>query len=566
MLRRPKFPLWSRLLTVGMPVFRSELRRRALGATLGLIFLLLVINGLNVVISYVTRDFMTALSRREERRFYLTAVALAGVFVVSTTAAVLARYVEERLGLMWRDWLTRRFLERYLRGRAYRRLMRREDVDNPDQRIAEDVKTFSVSTLSLVIIAFNALLAIITFASVLCSITPWLLVAAVTYALVGSAGMILVGRRLVELSNAQYRKEADFRYALVRIREHAEAVAQMAGEHDEKLRLGRLLSLVANFRRIIDVNRNLGFFVNSYNYLTQVIPVVIVAPLYVSRQVEFGTVAQSAMAFTFTLNGFSLIVSQFQQLSSYAAVVARLGTLWEATADDESVRMDAASPGQRHLVTEAEPGGRHVSYQGVTLETPTEHRVLVRQLSLEVPEGRRLIITGPNGAGKTALFMATAGLWESGSGHILRPESPHSMFLPQHPYAITGRLRDHLLYGLERAQFEDARIADVIRQVGLEEVVARVGGLDAERDWSNAMSEGELQTCALARLILARPRFAFLDQTLAMLEAAREERLYAALSRTDITYISIGDHPALFKYHELRLDLHGDGCWGLGPT
>jgi putative ATP-binding cassette transporter len=557
-----RFPLWSSLVQITVPVFRSELRRRAMGATALLTILLLGVNGLNVENSYVTRNFMTALAQRDERRFYWMAGALVAVFAISTAGVVFARYVEERLGLVWRDWLTRRFIDRYLHDRAYRRIAGRADLDNPDQRISEDVKTFSVSTLSLLVLAFDAALAIGTFSSVLCSITPWLFVAAFGYAVLGSAGMFSLGRKLAHLNNVQFRREADLRYALVRVREHAGAVAQMAGERDEKSRLKhRLQELVSNLRRVIVLNRNLGFFSNGYNYLTQVIPVVIVAPMYVRGQVEFGVVAQSVMAFTFTVNGFSLVVTQFQQLSSYAAVVARLGALWEAT------EATVVAPGEPPpLVTETEPEGHRVVYADLTLETPKDRRVLVRELSLELPMGKRLLVTGPNGAGKTALFLATAGLWDRGQGHIVRPDLPHTMFLPQQPYAIEGTLRDHLLYGVDGRAIEDDQVREALRLVELEDVLARVGGLDAERDWSNTLSEGELQSCALARMILAKPRFAFLDQALAMLEASREERLYAALAKTDITYVSIGDHPALNKFHELRLELHGEGAWAVTST
>ncbi len=333
---RAKASLLSPLLAVGLPVFRSELRRRALGATILLASLLLLICGLNVASNYVTGAFMTALANREERRFYVLAGALVLVFGGATTATAFARYIEERLGLRWRDWLTRCFLGRYLHDHAYTRLVGRDDVDNPDQRISEDVKTFTTSTLSILILLFNAVLAIVSFSSVLCSITPWLFVASLGYACVGSLGIVILGHTLVGIDNAQFRKEADFRYALIRVREHAGVVAQMAGERDEKQHLGaKLAQLVTNYRKIVDINRNLAFFVNAYNYLTQLIPVAIVAPLYVRGKVEFGIVAQSTMAFAFTVNGFSLIVSQFQQLSSYAAVVRRLGALWKATTEEE---------------------------------------------------------------------------------------------------------------------------------------------------------------------------------------------------------------------------------------
>ena len=557
-------PLRSRLVAVATPVFRSEARRRLVAGLVLLTVLLLAVNFLNVGNNYVTRDLMTALAQRQEARFYAKALTLVAIFAVSTIAAVYARFVEERLGLLWRYWLTRHFLDRYLGDRAYRRLVGRADVDNPDQRISEDIKTFTTSTLSLLILFFNAAVTIVTFSSVLGSITPWLFVAAVAYAVLGSFSAIGLGRSLVGLDNQQFRKEADFRYGLVRLREHAGSVAQMAGERDEKARLMlRLHALVANLRNIIFVNRNLGFFTNGYNYLTQIIPIAIVAPLYIKGRVEFGTVAQAAMAFTFTLSAFSLIVTQFQQLSSYAAVVNRLGALWEATTDTSPSRPDLPRKG---LVVDVDPGTHRLAYEGVTLETPRERRLLVRDLSFELHEGQRLIVTGANGAGKTALFLATAGLWEGGRGRIVRPAAPHAMFLPQQPYAVGGKLRDHLLYGLKRDSIDDERVDDVLRLVGLKGVVERGGGLEAEGDWPNVLSEGELQRFALARLLLANPRFAFLDQAASVLDAASEQQLYEALSRSDISYMSVGDHPALFAYHDLRLELHGDGAWTLTQT
>src|SRR5262249_6561029 len=240
-MRSPNPSRWSRLLAVGLPFYQSEARGRALGGLALLVGLLLTINGVNVVNSYVGRDFMTALAARRARQFYLDALALAGVFAVATVVEVFARYVEQRLGLVWRQWLTRRLLDRYLAGRAYLRLAGRHDVDNPDERISEDVKTFTATTLSILVLLVNGVLTLVACSGVLWSITPWLFLAALGYAAAGSLGTVLLGRRLVGLNHQQLQKEADFRYGLGRVREHAEAIAQMAGEGEQKGRLlGRL--------------------------------------------------------------------------------------------------------------------------------------------------------------------------------------------------------------------------------------------------------------------------------------------------------------------------------------
>jgi putative ATP-binding cassette transporter len=330
---------------------------------------------------------------------------------------------------------------------------------------------------------------------------------------------------------------------------------------------------VDNFRALIGVQRNLGFFTTGYNYLTQILPVLVVAPLYVRGEVEFGTVTQSAMAFSQVLGAFSLVVRQFNDLSAYAAVVGRLGALWQAT------EPGAAPAAPQAPAVQKVPDARRLAFEGLTLETPPPAapsgqangepaggRVLVRDLSLEVPEGKRLIITGPGSSGKTALFLATAGLWGAGRGRVVCPECPAIMFLSQRPYAKPGTLRDLLRYGLAREDVPDEELHAALAEVGLDGLARQSGGLDAVRDWSRVLTEGQRWALAFARVLLARPRFAFIDGPAGALDAADLERLYAALARTPVTYISVGDHPALDRFHDLRLHLDGAGGWRLEPA
>ncbi len=563
--------LWSRLREVGIPFFKLEDRAQAIAGLVLLLIGLVGVNALNVANSYVGRDMFSALAGRTAGRFFRFAGVLACVFAASTIVEVLNRYVEQRLGLRWRAWLTRRLVGRYLADRTYQRLIGREDIDNPDQRISEDVRSFTSMTLSFIVLLVNGIFTLAAFAGVLWSITPWLLLTAMLYAFAGTSGSILIGHRLVRLDNLQLRKEADFRFALGRVREHAAAVAQLGGEHAETARLGdRLESVVVNSRQIIGVSRNLGFFTTAYGYLTQIIPVAVVAPLYVRGEAEFGTVTQAAMAFTQVLGAFSLIATQFQQVSQFAAVIGRLGPMWEATEPEARVVEEAARAAARPEMTipavETKPNAHVLAYDHLTLQTPQNGRPLVSDLSLELPEGKRMVVAGPMGAGKSALFLATAGLWRGGAGRIVSPGPRHVMFLPYPPYTPSGRLRDLLLYGLDSGDLGDDRLLEVLREVGLERAIAEAGGLEAESDWSSVLSEGEQQALAFARLLLQNPAFAFIEHPTGSLDAEQVQRLYGALARSAITYISIGDHPALAGYHDLRLDLHGDGSWQLVPT
>lgn len=334
--------LWSRFVRIARPFYRSELRGRAIALLALLIGLLLAVSTLNVINSYVGRDFMTAINQRDNSGFRWLGGLYVGVFACSTVVAVLYRFTEERLGLLWRNWLTGHLAFRFLSGDARGRLEARGDIDNPDQRIAEDVRTFTAMTLSLLLILCNSSITLFAFCGVLWSITPWLFAAAVGYALFGTLGTLLLGKPLVSLNIAQLKKEADLRYELIRVRE--------GNEQGEDIWLReRLREAIDNMRRVITVNRNLGFFTTSYNYLIQLIPILIVAPLYIRGEVQFGQVTQSAMAFAHVMGAFSLIVLEFGRISSFAAVIIRVGSLCEALDEGSANAPAEAQPHESAL-------------------------------------------------------------------------------------------------------------------------------------------------------------------------------------------------------------------------
>jgi putative ATP-binding cassette transporter len=547
---------WSRFVRLSKPLFASEMRGRAAGGLALLLALLLTVSGLNVAISYVGRDFMTAIAERAPSRYYAAALLYLAVFAASTVAGALSRYTELRLGLRWREWLTQDFIRRYLSDHAYCRVNLKQEIDNPDQRISEDVRNFTTTSLSFAIILFSSAVTVVGFAGVLWSITPWLFVAAVLYPAFGTILAVLIGHRLVGLNNLQLKKEADLRYELVRVREHADSLALARREEREGAVLrGRLGAVVGNYRAVIDVLRNLKFFSGGYNYLTQLIPVLIVAPLYMQGRVEFGVVAQATMAFSLVFNAFSLVVEQFQDISTFAAIITRLASLAEAIDERPA----------RPTIRVKEEDGR-VAYRHLTLRTPKEGHLLIRDLTLEVPRGRCLLITGTNGVGKSALFRATAGVWEWGEGRILRPPWEQLVFLPQRPYMTPGTLREQLLDAPHADGRSEERLREVLKVLRLEPVVARVGGLGAEMDWTGTLSLGEQQLLALARLLLADPAFAFLDHATSALRESVRQCVYRRLAETAITYISVGDdHPSMLKYHDAVLELGENGEWKSGP-
>lgn len=296
-----------------------------------LVILMLSINGMNILNSYVGRFFMSSIERKDADGFAFYAWMYVAVFAVSTLVAVLFRFSEERLGLLWRDYLTRKVVGAYIDQRMYLDCEQEGNLSNPDQRMTEDVRQLTTTTLSFILMITNGTLTVLSFSGVLWAISPKLFMIAVLYAAAGSALTIWLGRPLIRLNYQQSDFEANFRSELIRLRENGAEIARTGAEAGmrEKL-LGRIDALVGNLRRIIAVNRNLSFFTGGYNYMIQLIPTLIVAPLFMRHGVEFGVIGQAAMAFATLLGAFSLVITQFQAISSYASVVTRLSEFTEA--------------------------------------------------------------------------------------------------------------------------------------------------------------------------------------------------------------------------------------------
>jgi putative ATP-binding cassette transporter len=361
---------------------------------------------------------------------------------------------------------------------------------------------------------------------------------------------ILLGRPLVGLNYRQLAREADFRSTLNHVNEHAESVALLHWEGRASARLRRRLEeLVANFRRITSINRNLGFFTTGYSYLVQLIPVVIVAPLYIRRDVEFGVITQSTIAFAQLVGAFSLILNQFQSISTFAAVVARVDALGEA--------VEHATPPDSLAIETAE-GSDQLDYARLTLREGDGALTLVKDLSASIPQGTRLLVKGPNEAARVGLFRATAGIWLWGTGKIARPSLGEILFLPQRPELPRTTLRELLVEPGRTAP--DDQILAALSAAGLEPVAERAGGLDVEQDWQNFISLGDQQLLAITRVVLARPRFALLDRVETVLAPGRFRQALERLAGNSITPIHLAEAATEAQYDAV-LEIDADGTW-----
>lgn len=538
-------------LEIGI-LFASQEGRKSILFFGLLIALLVTINGLNVLTSYVGRDFISAIENRNHTRFTREAWLYVGVFGLSTMAAVLYHYLEERLALLWRSQQTRRLIDRYLARRAYYRIEIEGELQNPDQRIADDVRAFTTTTLSFVLMTLNATFTVFAFSGVLWSISPLLFLVAVAYAACGSILAALLGKPLIGLNVRQLDKEANLRSELMHVRENAESIALLHREGQLHRRLrDRFEQLVANTRRMISVNRKLGFFTNGYNYLIQIIPALFVAPMFMRGDVQFGVVTQSATAFAYLMGAFSLLITQFQTISSYAAVVARLGKLMDA--------IDRADePTSSSLAVQMT--GERLVYDHLTLRQP-DGTLLLHDLNIAIERGTRVLIRSASGYAKTALFKATAALSADGEGTIIRPDADAMLFVPERPYLPKSTARELLQQLPRRRSLDKTEIHAVLQALQLEAVVADSGGLDVVHDWTTWVGLSEQARFIIGRVLLAQPAFVFLDRLRAAMDPTDAEQVLKLLSERGISYLMLGKPDDPRTYFDAALDIAADGTW-----
>jgi vitamin B12/bleomycin/antimicrobial peptide transport system ATP-binding/permease protein len=515
---------------------------------------------ISVLVSYVNNGLFTALQQLDPAAFLRSVLIFAVLATISVVVVLLAFYVQQRLVIRGRVWLNDRIVGDWLDGRAYHsNRFIATPVDNPDQRIQEDINTFTANSATLGIGAVRSLVSMASFTIVLWQLSGALLVFgleipramtffAYLYVIVATVIAFRIGRPLVRLNFLRERFNASFRYALVRLRDNSENVAFHRGEPVERATLGM------RFRSIIDnawaiVYRNLRFL--GFNLVVtqgaEVVPYVIQAPRFFAGAVTLGDVQQTAIAFGQVHDSLSFFRNAYDDFAIYRATLIRLNGLLDA--DEEA----------RALPTVDVEEGEGLEVRGLTVRLPDD-QVLVDDLDLHLTAGDSLFVTGRSGAGKTTLLRSLADLWPYADGTVRRPLGDDALFLSQQPYLPLGNLRTALAYPGPAAGIDDARAAAVLRQVQLPQLVDR---LDEETDWSRRLSPGEQQRLGFARVLLVRPRVAFLDEATSALDEGMEHTLYTLLREElpDMMIVSVGHRSTLNRFHAERLELLGEGRW-----
>jgi putative ATP-binding cassette transporter len=550
------------------PYWSSEDRWAARGLLLAVVLLTLGMVYLTVLLNQWNNAFYSALQDKNMPAFRGQLFRVTYLITIFIFLAVYQVYLNQMLEIRWRRWLTDRYLRAWLSNDAYYRMqLQASETDNPDQRIAEDVHLLATHTLALFTGGLRAVVTLVTFVAILWGLSGSLSVTvgevsirlpgymvwvALIYAIVGTWVTDWLGRPLVRLNFERQRYEADFRFSLVRFRENAEGVALYRGEADELRGFReRFEEVVSNWWRIMLRQKRMTYFTSGYGLGAWIVPSIVAAPRYFRGELGLGGLMQTAQAFQQVQDALSFFVQSYKEVAAWCAVVDRLAGFDRTL---ERVRLQAASGFRR---VEGRP--THLTVAGVDIYRP-DGQLLMANVNLSLRRGDTVLLTGASGSGKSTLIRAIAGIWPFGKGEIRAAPDARMLFLPQRPYLPIGVLRDVVSYPMPAGGVDDATLREMLEAVGLIELGVH---LDEPAHWALRLSPGEQQRIAIARALVQKPEWLFLDEATSAVDEAAETRLYRLLRErlSETALFSIGHRATLHAFHARRLvvQLAGSG-------
>ncbi|WP_316181797.1 MULTISPECIES: ABC transporter ATP-binding protein/permease [unclassified Bradyrhizobium] len=553
---------------IAIPYFRSEDKVAGRSLLAAVIAIELSLVAIQVLVNQWQSRFFNALQQYDWNSF----IWELGVFVVLATVfiilAVYQLYLNQWLQIRWRRWMTEAYLKRWL-GEAnhYRMQLKGDAADNPDQRVAEDVKQFIEQTLTITIGLLSSIVTLASFVVVLWGLSEeapltlfgteyripgYLVWGALLYSIFGTALTHWIGWPLVNLNFEQQRYEADFRFNLVRVRESSEQIALLRGEAVEQGQLAsRFGRVVQNWYQIMSRTKRLTAFTAGYSQAATIFPYVLVAPAYFAKKVQLGGVMQTLSAFSQVQGALSFFVSAYRTLADWRSTVARLDGF------DMSIESAAKLSGEPQTIDVVNHADDSIDLAQLLLKLPNGLPLIAAD-GFSLKSSERTLLTGPSGAGKSTLLRAIAGVWPFGSGAISVPAHAKLMMLPQRPYFPIGPLKAAIVYPAAADAFSIDQVKEALVAVGLPLLADR---LDEDAHWNRMLSLGEQQRLGIARALLHAPQYLFLDEATASLDEPSEARLYRVIAERlpQTTVVSIGHRSTLHDLHDRRVELIRDG-------
>ena len=559
-----------RFMRLAGPYFVSEEKWRAWGMTAAVIALTLLQIGIQVRLNWWNKDFFDALEQRNWQAFVSQLLLFAGWASAGMITAVYQLYMKQLLQLHWRRWVTHRLVHEWLEdGRHYQlNFLGAHGIDNPDQRISENVRNAIEMSTEFALGIMNAVLTLVSFVGVLwivsgtldlaiggteLHIPGYMVFAALIYAVVGSGLTWLVGRPIVGANLRQTAAEADYRFALMRLREYSESVALIRGEPDEMISLHGFFGRVMDATRyLMRTQRRLMWLTSGYGMIGMVYPTLIASPRYFSGAITLGGLMQITGAFVQVQGSLTWFVDNFSRLAEWRSHVERLLEL-EQVLGTTLVAMGENEESVSIAIVEEKQEDEVLAFEALQI-AHSDGSVVISEANAKIARGERVLIVGESGSGKSTLFRAIAGLWPWGAGTIYLPSRAGMMFMPQRPYLPLGSLRAAVTYPAPPKKFSKKVVRGALDKVGLGELGAR---LDDEERWDRVLSGGEQQRVAFARLFLHKPSWVFLDEATSALDDDSQDAMMQLLldELPDATIISIAHRPGMAAFHQRTLGL-----------